>query len=481
MNVKENSFGVLLGDVAQQDRNESQHESTFYDTSNPLLAPAKETTPKKKNWRRRLLVWSFVAMLSVGGGFVLYTLLKIKHVDVKVLAANRREASSAKPEPSPTSSESGLSAEAINIARQAIGPDAAATPALSPTTSSNPSPTPSPDGAVPRTLSFTDNSPAFAHSAEPVSVPANSDQSSVTENSQASQPAGPGLQARANTTQTLFVENLLPPPAKVQQTSLNQNQSRLEKKGPAANTPKATPAAVLPLFGTLLPVRTQGVIFSLRNNSYARLELARDCKGEGWSLSKGTLVIGRVSGSEYDRAFVTILGYIDPKTNRFVKMSGEVLGSDGGSGMEGKRVVVDRNRLKQTLSKVASSGLQVAGMMAGALTGRGTVVLNGAGDRVLTPITDETGRILNASDAKRSFVKVEAGQPAYVMVVDLPKDLHAVDAPGEKDFAQAATSLTDREVMELILFGTPDDIRAALPLMNDEQKRLVVKSTGTER
>jgi len=229
----------------------------------------------------------------------------------------------------------------------------------------------------------------------------------------------------------------------------------------------------------MLPVRTQGVIFSLRNNSFARLELARDCQGEGWSLPKGTLLIGRVSGSEYDRAFINIQGYIDPRTNRFVRMTGEVLGGDGGSGMQGKRVVVDRNRLKQTLSKVAKSGLQVAGMMAGALTGRGTVVLNGAGYRVLNPVTDEAG-IVNA-DAKRSFVKVEAGQPAYVMVAGLPKELHAIDAPGEEEFAQAVMSLTDREVMELILFGTPDDIRAALPLMNDEQKHLVVKSLDTKK
>ena len=67
------------------------------------------------------------------------------------------------------------------------------------------------------------------------------------------------------------------------------------------------------------------------------------------------------------------------------------------------------------------------------------------------------------------------------MVADLPKELRAVDAPGEEEFAQAATSLTDREVMELILLGTPDDIRAALPLMTDEQKRLVLKSIGTEK
>ncbi len=227
----------------------------------------------------------------------------------------------------------------------------------------------------------------------------------------------------------------------------------------------------------MLPVRTRGVIFSLRNNSYARLELARDCQGDGWSLSKGTLLVGRVSGSEQDRAFINILGYIDPKTNRLVKMTGEVIGSDGGAGLQGKRVVVDRNRLKRTLSKVASSGLQVAGMMAGALTGRGTVVVNGAGYRLLNPITDEAGRIVNADDDKRAFVRIEAGQPAYVMVSDLPNEVQGVDARGVEP-SNVANSLTDREVMELIMFGTPEDIRAATPLMSEEQKRLVLRSTS---
>jgi hypothetical protein len=56
-----------------------------------------------------------------------------------------------------------------------------------------------------------------------------------------------------------------------------------------------------------------------------------------------------------------------------------------------------------------------------------------------------------------------------------------VDAPGDEDIAQAAHALTDREVMELILFGTPDEIRAAFPLMSDEQKKLAVKSVGEKQ
>ena len=50
-------------------------------------------------------------------------LLKINHVDVKVLADNRRDSSSAKPESDANKTENGLSAEAINIAREAMGTD----------------------------------------------------------------------------------------------------------------------------------------------------------------------------------------------------------------------------------------------------------------------------------------------------------------------------------------------------------------------
>src|SRR5205823_1400756 len=134
------------------------------------------------------------------------------------------------------------------------------------------------------------------------------------------------------------------------------------------------------------------------------------------------------------------------------------------------------------LRKVAGSGIQVAGSLAGALTGRGTVVIDSAGYRLMNPLTSGAQSAINGTNDRNSFVKVEAGRAAYVMVADLPKNLQAVDAPGDDDLANAARSLTDREVMELILFGTPEDIRAASPLMTDEQKRLVMKTlAGAER
>jgi hypothetical protein len=78
----------------------------------------------------------------------------------------------------------------------------------------------------------------------------------------------------------------------------------------------------------------------------------------------------------------------DPRDNKLVKISGEVMGTDGAAGLAGKRLGVDRNALKKAFRKVASSGLQVAGMMASAL-GRGPVIIDGAGYRLATPLTDQ--------------------------------------------------------------------------------------------
>src|ERR1044072_9692106 len=140
------------------------------------------------------------------------------------------------------------------------------------------------------------------------------------------------LQSHANHTQTFFIEDAPLKPATTQITKLNSTP--VEKKTDSIKTSKAVlPISVLPVFGTMLPVRTRGVIFTLRNNSYARLELVRDCQGQGWSLAKGTLLVGRVNGSEHDRAFINIFGYIDPSTNRLVKMTGEVRGREWGLGM----------------------------------------------------------------------------------------------------------------------------------------------------
>jgi hypothetical protein len=478
---------ISLTQEIDTDSPERDGESAFYDPTNPVLAPAKEvTTTRKKSWKRRLITWTCFLVLLIAVGFALYSMLRIRKVDVKVSAESRPESAVTKTAPSPAETESGLSAEAINIARDAMGSDTATANGVAP----SPSPSVAPDSTSATDTKYSPNYSATMDtrmgSADDLSKTSTASSAGSTSATQRSSKSGDessqgvARQSRANTTQSILVDDALQNPAALSAQHENARRAaRLQGKTDQADRIADSPA-VLPPFGTMLPVRTQAVVFTISKESYARLELTRQLSGEGWSLPKGTVLIGRTAGSQLDRAFVNVIGYLDPRENRFVKMSGEVLGSDGASGLKGKRVSVDRNSFKRTLRKVASSGLQIASAMAGALTGGGTVVLGGSGYRLLNPLSDEAGRLVNGDGERRSFVRVEAGQSAYVMVADLPKELHAVDAPGEYERSGTATSLTDREVMELILFGTPEDIRGAVPLMNDQQRAMVVKTLKAE-
>jgi hypothetical protein len=482
MNQNGNHDHVAVVDVIDEDTQQHEKAATFYDPSDPVLKPAKQLEARpKKGWKRRLISWSLVLLLIGGSAVALYQLLKVNRVNVKVEADSHRELQNAKTK-TDSNSENGLTADAINIARAATGTDSTRSNDVNPvpSPSASPTPSPSPNSNVRTNYSFTGNlSPVF----DQINNNGSDGNGNQQQNGSGNQQQGrtgeispAQMQNHANSTTSIFVDDASAKLTTADRT-MTATQPRLENKTPVS-APK-TPPAVLPPFGTMLPVRTQGVIFTLRNNSYARLELTRDSSGQGWSLPKGTVLVGRTTGSEYDRAFVNVVGYIDPRDNKLVKMTGDVLGSDGATGIPGKRIGADHNRLKQTLRKVASSGVQVAGMMAGALTGRGTVVIDGAGYRVLNPISDEA-RGMIGGDEKKTFVKVEAGQSAYVMVADLPKAIQAVDAPGDDELARSTISLSDREVMELILFGSPDEIRAALPLMSEEQKRLAIKTLALE-
>lgn len=474
MNQNNGNHRVATAELIEEE-NPEQTRTTFYDANNPELRPPRSIdVRRRKSWKRRL-VGSLVVLLLIGGGIgALYLLMRVNRVDVKVQADSPPTAQNAKSRNDSLNSENGLTAEAINIARNANGTDTP-NPTASPGASPVPSPSLSSDNG--RNLSFTLNSSPVNELNEGNTSGSTNQQlnnSTVAASAKASDLSTTAVpQSRANTTSSIFVDDTVLKASNRPKTTPSV-QSQIDKRTATATPPKLPPA-VLPPFGTMLPVRTQGVLFTARNNSYARLELTRDCSGAGWSLPKGTILIGRTSGSEHDRAFVNVIGYIDPRDNKLVKMSGETLGADGATGIPGKRIGVDRNRLKQTLRKIASSGIQVAGTMAGALTGRGTVVIDSAGYRLMNPLTNEA-RSAIGGDEQRTFVKVMAGQPAYVMVADLPKSVQTVDAPGDDQIIQAAGSLSDREVMELILFGSPDEIRAALPLMTDEQKRLAAKT-----
>ena len=440
------------------------------DQNNPILQPPKDPEVKRgKPWQRKLITWSVILLLSAAGVGALYLVMRTKRVSIIVNADSRKNTQKTKPQAEVTNSDSALTADAINIARNAAGADANTQPHNS--ASPVPSPAPSPAPSQNQRVDFTRDSPVFDNVGKSGDTGSNSQKKEATARAKTNESSVIDPQSHANPTQSLFVDDVRPKVTPAPAPILTRRESKL----PVRATVKALPPTVPP-FGTMLPVRTQGVIFTLRNNSYARLELTRDMAGNGWSLVKGTVLIGRTTGSEHDRAFVNVIGYIDPRENKLVTLTGEVLGSDGATGIPGKRMTLDHTNLRQTLRKVGSSGLQVASSMAGALTGRGTVVIDGAGSRLLSPLSDQARGLVGGSD-KNAFVKVEAGQQAYVMVVDLPNRVEGADAPGTDQLAAyGEASLTDREVMELILFGTPEEVRAAMPLMNQEQKRLAIKS-----
>ncbi len=235
---------------------------------------------------------------------------------------------------------------------------------------------------------------------------------------------------------------------------------------------------VLPSFGSILPVRTLGKIYTLRAGSSIRLELTRYVSGEGWSLSKGTVLIGQVRGSERDRAFIAITGFIDPSRDRFVTLNGEILGDDGGSGIRGEFHKLSSG-WSRAFARVASSAVNVAGAIAGSRVSGQPVIIADVGSRTISPFSAEVdSSLLNQA---RGFVEVPAGTSGFVMVTTLPADVKGVDA--EPDHlaqsssiiatdANSPSALSQEELAQLFTSGDTTRIREALPRMSPQMRRI---------
>jgi hypothetical protein len=217
----------------------------------------------------------------------------------------------------------------------------------------------------------------------------------------------------------------------------------------------------LPSFGAMLPVRLMGALYTLRAGSIARLELTRDLKGDQWRMRRGTIFIGNVVGGDFDRAYVQINGYIDPETERLVKVEGETLGDDGGAGLRGKRRRVSSAWLK-ALDRAAQAGVQIA---TGVLNSRASSVIIGADPYGTARPADEA-----RPDGNRSFVEVPAGAAGFVMVTRLPEEDESDSLLAENN--KRKNEFTDQELAELITSADPARIREALPRMNPELRQI---------
>lgn len=238
--------------------------------------------------------------------------------------------------------------------------------------------------------------------------------------------------------------------------------------------------AVVPSFGSILPVRSLGVIYTLRSGALVRFELTRDVKGKGWSLPRGTVLVGAMRGAEHDRVFISLVGFIDSDSDKFVRLGGDVLGADGGAGVRGKRRSMS-GKWSRVFRRLGEAGLNVAGRVAGGI-GRGPIIITDAYGQTAARVGSEFDGIFSDRN-KDSFVEVAAGATCYVMITDLPETIQGVDAvsklsrselqeKSDADERRRATGISEREMAELLESGDASRLRSALPRMTAEMRKL---------
>ncbi len=235
--------------------------------------------------------------------------------------------------------------------------------------------------------------------------------------------------------------------------------------------------ANVPTFGTLLPIRFLGAIYTLRGaGGLVRMELSRSVKKDGFSYPAGTIIVGRLRGSEYNRAFISAIGAIDAKSGKLVKFQGEVLGVDGASGAIGTRKSI-KSWGARFLSGLREAGGQAVNVLAarGGSGRGGTVVLNGNGG-----LKGEVSSIIRGDTQENSFVMVRAGTEAYVLITDLPTEQREGDDDVEKlantNNQIPGVNLSESEMAEFLATDDPDKLRAALLKMSPQFRALAIKA-----
>lgn len=173
-------------------------------------------------------------------------------------------------------------------------------------------------------------------------------------------------------------------------------------------------------FGTLLPVRLIGAIYTLKKSGgMVRMELTQPIEGKGYSYPAGTTIVGNLRGGESNRAFVNVVGLIDPTSGGFMKFTGELIGGDGASGINGnrKRMTGKWSRFFNGLKETAGSILGSVGSMR---SGR-TVVLSEPLRRGSEKLSEDTSSALFGGENEDTFLEVLAGTTGYVLVTQLPE------------------------------------------------------------
>lgn len=239
---------------------------------------------------------------------------------------------------------------------------------------------------------------------------------------------------------------------------------------------------VVPSFGSMLPVKSLGVLYTLRSGGLVRFELSRDVRGKNWSMPKGTVLVGVSRGAEYNRAFVSLVGFIDTESGQFVKVGGDLLGSDGGAGIRGERRTMS-SRWSRVFAKVGEASLRMAEGLAGSFGSRPIVISDAFGSYGRSVTNELDGALLQSDRDRNGFVEVAAGSQGYIMITDLPEAIQGVDALSKLSNAdlkqrsdvnvpREVTGISEQELAELIQSGDVDRIKGALPRMSAQMRRV---------
>ena len=182
--------------------------------------------------------------------------------------------------------------------------------------------------------------------------------------------------------------------------------------------PKDLPGINIP-FGTLFPVRLLGAIYTLKDSGgVVRLELTQPVEGNGYSFPAGTMLVGNLRGGESLRAFVSIIGLIDPASGELVKFSGELMGTDGASGLSGKKKSITSKWTSFFRSLRETAGSVIGSV--GAFRSSGTVVISDSLGRGSEKLSEATAQSLFENRRENTFLEVLAGTNGYVLVTQLP-------------------------------------------------------------
>ncbi len=250
----------------------------------------------------------------------------------------------------------------------------------------------------------------------------------------------------------------------------NQTVIRTDSTDSSSNTVKIP-------FGTLLPIRFLGAVFTLSTSGgLVRMELTRSVSGKNYSYPAGTVLVGTLRGSEYKRAFVSVVGLIDSKTGGLVKFEGEVMGGDGASGVVGRRRQV-KSAWSRVFSGMRDAGAIALGAIGNRSSGGGTVIISDSTSKASSILTEELSGIVGEKKKSGEFIEISAGTTGFVLVTDLPDEISNTENLNKN--AESATGLGERELADLFSEGSPEKIRAALPRMTPAFRELAEKVLAT--